>query len=423
MGDGSGGAGSALWHGQAQMPAAGRTRLTITGGDGAYVTTDDGRRLLDATAGLWHANVGHGRESIARVAYEQMCRLETYHCFGRFTNGPAQQLADRLAGMGPIRDAKVMLTSGGSDSVDLAAKLVRRHWQLEGRPERTVIVSRERGYHGLHAYGTSVAGLEYNREGYGTDSLVPDTVRIPTHDLDAAKGVLTDLGPDRVAAVVTEPVIGTGGVHGPRPGYLSGLQELAREIGALFVVDEVITGFGRTGRMFACERWGLEPDLVTLAKGLTSGYAPLGAVLVSPRIADRFFTDPPAGPPAPMFRHGLTYSGHATACAVAQANLDILDAEGLVARAAVLEGVLEKALDPLRAHRLVAEVRAGAGFLAGVALTPDVRADDVAAACIEAGVALRAIHENTLQICPPFVVTDDEVAQVAGTVTAALDAC
>lgn len=403
------------------MPAAQGARLTITSGDGAYITTADGQRLLDATAGLWHANVGHGRESIARAAYEQMCRLETYHCFGRFANEPALNLADRLAAIGPVRDPKVMLTSGGSDSVDLACKLARRHFALEGRPERTVIVSRERGYHGLHAYGTSVAGLEYNREGYGTESLVPDTLRIPTHDLDAAKGLLTDIGPERVAAIVAEPVIGTGGVHGPRPGYLEGLAGLAREIGALFVVDEVITGFGRTGRMFASQRWGLEPDMVTLAKGITSGYAPLGAVMVAPRIADRFFTDPQDGPPAPMFRHGLTYSGHATACAVAEANLDILAEEDLVARAADLEVVLDKALDPLRSHPLVAEVRAGAGFLAGVALTPEAAADEIAAACVDAGVALRAIHENTLQICPPFVVTDDEVAHIADTVAAALD--
>lgn len=413
--------GTALWHAQAQMPAATRTRLTITGGDGAYVTTADGRRLLDATAGLWHANVGHGREELARAAYQQMRTLETYHCFGRFANEPALRLADRLAAAGPVRGTKVMLTSGGSDSIDLACKLARRHWQLEGRPERTVLVSRERGYHGLHAYGTSVTGLDYNREGYGTESLVGDTVRVPTHDLDAAKGVLTDLGPERIAAVVSEPVIGTGGVHGPRPGYLEGLQELAREIGALFVVDEVITGFGRTGRLFACERWGLEPDMVTLAKGVTSGYAPLGAVLVAPRVADRFFADAPDGTPAPMFRHGLTYSGHATACVVAEANLDLLDAEGLVARAAELEGVLDRALDPLREHPSVAEVRAGAGFLAGVALAEGVRADAVAAACTDAGVILRAIHENTLQICPPFVVTDDEVGHIADTVRSVLD--
>lgn len=413
---------TALWNGQAHMPTTERTRLTIVEGDGAYVTTADGARLLDATAGLWHANVGHGRESIARAAYEQMCRLETYHCFGRFANEPAMHLADRLAAIGPVPDAKVMLTSGGSDSVDLAAKLARRHWQLEGQPERTVIVSRERAYHGLHGFGTSLTGLEYNREGYGTASLVPDTVPVPTHDLDAARAVLADVGPERIAAIITEPVIGTGGVHGPTPGYLEGLQHLAAETGALFIVDEVITGFGRTGRMFGSERWGLAPDMVAIAKGLTSGYAPLGGVLIAPRVAGRFFTDDAETGPAPTFRHGLTYSGHATACAVAEANLDVLEDEDLVARAGALEDVLDKALDPLRDHPLVAEVLAGAGFLAGVALRADVPADAVATACTDNGVLLRAIHENTLQICPPFVVTDDEVGHLADTVRAVLDA-
>ncbi len=410
--------GTALWHGQAHMPTTARNRLVITGGDGAYVTTDDGRRLLDGTAGLWHANVGHGRERIARAAYDQMCRLETYHCFGRFANEPALHLADRLADLGPVEDAKVMLTSGGSDSVDLACKLALRHAQLRGERERTVLVSRERAYHGLHGFGTSIAGLPYNRDGYGSPSLVPDTARVPTDDLDGARARIERIGPERIAAIVTEPVIGTGGVHGPAEGYLEGLQALAREIGALFVVDEVITGFGRTGRWFAAQRWGLDPDLVTLAKGLTSGYAPLGAVLVSPRVADRFFAD---GPDTPMFRHGLTYSGHATACAVAEANLDVLAEEELVARAAAGEDVLTKVLDPLRDHPLVAEVRSGSGFLAGVALRADVDAAAVATDVTEDGVILRAIHENTLQICPPFVVTDDEVARIATTIRSALD--
>jgi adenosylmethionine-8-amino-7-oxononanoate aminotransferase len=410
--------GEALWHGQAHMPTTARTRLTIAGGDGAYVTTDDGRRLLDATAGLWHTNVGHGRERIARAAYDQMCRLETYHCFGRFANEPALRLADRLSALGPVPGAKVMLTSGGSDSVDLACKLALRHAQLSGDTTRTVLVSRERAYHGLHGLGTSIAGLPYNRDGYGTPSLVPDTARIPTNDLDGARDQIEEIGPERVAAIVAEPVIGTGGVHGPSEGYLEGLQALAREIGALFVADEVITGFGRTGRMLASERWDLQPDIITLAKGLTSGYAPLGAVLVAPRVADRFFAD---GPDTPMFRHGLTYSGHATACAVAEANLDILAEEELVARAAALEDVLTKVLDPLRDHPLVTEVRSGAGFLAGVALRADVDGAAVAADATDSGVILRAIHENTLQICPPFVVTDDEVAHIATTIRTALD--
>ena len=393
----------------------------ITGGEGAWLETDDGRRLLDATASLWHANVGHGRERIARAAYEQMRKLETYHTFGRFANEPALRLADRLVALGPIPEAKVMLTSGGSDSVDLACKLARRHWQLEGRAQKVMILSRHRAYHGLHAYGTSIAGLPYNRDGYGTDSLVPETARIATNDLDEVRAQLEAIGPENVAAVIAEPVIGTGGVIGPADGYLEGLAALAREHEILLIADEVITGFGRTGRMFGSERYDVVPDLVTMAKGITSGYAPLGGVLVSPRIADRFFAGA-AGGDAPVFRHGLTYSGHATACVVAEANLDLIEEEGLVERAAYLEGVLEKAVAPLRTHDLVADVRAGAAFMAGVQLRADVSGDAVAEACTDAGVLVRTIHDNTLQICPPFVTSEDEVLLIAQTITEALDA-
>jgi adenosylmethionine-8-amino-7-oxononanoate aminotransferase len=410
--------GSSLWNPQAHMPTAQAKRLVITGGEGAWLETSGGQRLLDATASLWHANIGHGRERPARAAYDQMKRLETYHTFGRFANEPALRLADRLVGIGPVADAKVMLTSGGSDSVDLACKLARRHWQLEGRPEKKVILSRIGAYHGLHAFGTSVAGLPYNREGYGTESLVPETARVSTNDIAEVRRTVTELGPENIAAIIAEPVIGTGGVIGPAEGYLPGLQELCRAHDILFIADEVITGFGRTGELFASQRWDIRPDMVTMAKGITSGYAPLGGVLVSPRVADRFF----AGPDAPIFRHGLTYSGHATACAVALANLDVLDEEGLVAQSRWLESVLEKAVEPLRDHALVEEVRAGAGFMAGIHLHAHVDGDAVAEACTDAGVLIRVIHDNTLQICPPFVTSEEEVDLIASTIAAALDA-
>jgi adenosylmethionine-8-amino-7-oxononanoate aminotransferase len=413
-------AGEALWNPQAHMPTARAKRLVITGGDGAWLTTSTGQRLLDATSSLWHANVGHGRERIARAAYDQMRKLETYHTFGRLANEPALRLADRLAALGPIPDAKVMLTSGGSDSVDLACKLARRHWQLEGREQKKVILSRHGAYHGLHAFGTSIAGLQYNRDGYGTDSLVPETARISTNDINQVRTQVEQIGPGNVAAIIAEPVIGTGGVVGPADGYLESLAALAREHDILLIADEVITGFGRTGRMFGSHRYGITPDLMTMAKGITSGYAPLGGVLVSPRVADRFFAGPPDGD-APMFRHGLTYSGHATACVVAEANLDVIEEEDLVQRAAYLETVLEKAVGPLRTHDLVAEVRAGAAFMAGVQLRDDVSGDAVAEACTDAGVLIRTIHNNTLQICPPFVTTEDEITLIAQTIARALD--
>ena len=402
------------------MPTARAERIVITSGDGAWLTASTGQRLLDATASLWHANVGHGRESIAKAAYDQMRTLETFHTFGRVANEPALRLADRVAALGPIPDAKVMLTSGGSDSVDLACKLARRHWQLEGRPTKKAILSRHGAYHGLHAFGTSITGLPYNRDGYGSDSLVPETALIATNDIDAVRTHIEEIGPENIAALIAEPVIGTGGVIGPVPGYLEGLADICRTHDILLIADEVITGFGRTGRMFACERYGIEPDLVTMAKGVTSGYAPLGGVLVSPRVADRFFAGA-AGGDAPMFRHGLTYSGHATACAIAEANLDILEEENLVARAAQLEGVLATAVEPLGHHELVAEVRAGHGFMAGVQLREDVSGDRIVHLCTEAGVLIRTIHNNTLQICPPFVTTEEEVVLITTTIADALD--
>jgi adenosylmethionine-8-amino-7-oxononanoate aminotransferase len=413
------GGGAALWNPQAHMPTARAKRLVITGGDGAWLTTSTGQRLLDATASLWHANIGHGRERMARAAYEQMRKLETYHTFGRFANEPALRLADRLVALGPIPGAKVMLTSGGSDSVDLACKLARRHWQLEGRGQKTVILSRHRAYHGLHAFGTSIAGLQYNRDGYGTESLIPETARIATNDMDLVRRQLEQIGPDNVAAIIAEPVIGTGGVVGPADGYLQGLAALASEHEILLIADEVITGFGRAGQMFASQRYGITPDLMTMAKGITSGYAPLGGVLVSPRVADRFFA---GNGDAPIFRHGLTYSGHATGCVVAETNIDVIEEENLVERAAHLETVLAKAVEPLRTHELVADVRAGAAFMAGIQLRDDVSGDAVAEACTEAGVLTRTIHDNTLQICPPFVTSEDEVALIAQTIADALDA-
>lgn len=399
------------------MPSAQSGRIVISEGHGAWLTTSTGQRLLDAPAGLWHANIGHGREEIALAAFEQMKKLETYHTFGRFTNEPALRLADRVADLVPIPDAKIMLTSGGSDSVELACKLARRHWQLEGHPERRYILSRDHAYHGLHTFGTSITGLEYNREGYGTESLVPETARIDTFDIDLVAKQIEAIGPHRIAAVIAEPVIGTGGVFGPTTGYFEGLHRLADAYGFLVIADEVITGFGRCGEMFASTRYDVRPDIITMAKGLTSGYAALGAVAVAPRVAERFFADTDS----PMFRHGLTYSGHATACVVAEANLDIVEREGLVARAGELEGVLARALAPLRDHALVEDVRTGSGFMAGVQLRPDVSADKVAIACTEAGVLMRLIHNNTLHISPPFVVTDDEVALMATTITSALD--
>ncbi len=182
--------GSAMWSPQAQMASIEDDRLVIVRGRGAELETDDGRRLLDATAGLWHANIGHGRARLADAAAAQMRELETYHTFGRITNDQALRLADRVAALGPIDDAKVFWGSGGSDAVDTAAKLARRLWQHAGQANKRIIISRDGGYHGLHGFGTSLAGIPFNREGYGSESLIPETARVPTNDADALEDTI-----------------------------------------------------------------------------------------------------------------------------------------------------------------------------------------------------------------------------------------
>ncbi|GAA0187773.1 aspartate aminotransferase family protein [Glutamicibacter creatinolyticus] len=398
--------GPALWPAQAHTPSVLGRQLIVERGEGCWLYTTDGRKLFDGTAGLWHANVGHGHPELAQAAYEQMLQLETYHIFARYSNDKALQLGEKLAAISPIERAKVILNSGGSDAIDVACKLARRHWQREGRTSKKVILSREFAYHGLHAYGTSIAGLEFNREGYGSESLVPETARISFNDPAQVEEVIQRIGAENIAALVTEAVQGTGGVNPPTPGYLETIARLCRENDILLILDEVITGFGRMGTMFAAEYYGLEPDMITFAKGVTSGYAPLGGVMVAPRLWEPFYVD---APDTPIFRHGATYAGHATACAVALKHLEILEREQLVPRVAELESVLRQALEDLAARvEAVTEVRS-AGLLGGVTLDASLSAEQVCDDLVELGFIGRPLRGNTIQISPPFIITDAEL--------------
>ncbi|MEV5084558.1 aminotransferase class III-fold pyridoxal phosphate-dependent enzyme [Streptomyces sp. NPDC056159] len=400
--------GPALWSAQAHMPSVLGRQLVVERAEGCYLFTRDGRRLFDGTAGLWHANVGHSRPELAEAAYRQMQQLETYHIFGRYVNDRALELGERLAALSPINDAKVILNSGGSDAIDVACKLARRHWQREGHPTKTVILSREFAYHGLHAYGTSIAGLDFNRAGYGTESLVPETARVSTYDIAAVERTVNEIGAENIAALVAEPIQGTGGVNPPAPGYLEGMQRICRENDILLIADEVITGFGRTGHWFASQRYDIQPDLLTFAKGVTSGYAPLGGVLVSPEIWQPFYRD---SSETPIFRHGATYAGHATASAVALRNLDLLEDDELLPRVSELEALLSSELTQLQGHPAVAETRV-AGLLGGVALADHLSAEAVTDALIERDFITRPLRGNTVQISPPFITTDAEIKQL-----------
>jgi adenosylmethionine-8-amino-7-oxononanoate aminotransferase len=414
---------SSLWHPFADMAAVQRDgALTLVRGSGAHVWDDAGRRYLDATASLWYCNVGWGRTGIADAVAAQMAELPAYSTFGDITNRPAEQLADRVAGIAPVAGSKVFLTSGGSDSIDTATKMARRYWQLRDQPGRTVLIRREKAYHGMHTAGTSLAGIPANAAGHG--ELIEDVEEAPWDDAEALAALIERTGPDRVAAFFCEPVIGAGGVFPPPDGYLAAVRGICRETGVLFVADEVITGFGRCGDWFASSRFGLEPDILTCAKGITSGYLPMGAVLASPEVAEPFWADG-----AGVWRHGYTYSGHAAVAAAALANLDIIEREDLCARALELEGSLFDALKPVAGHELVDEVRGGVGVLAAVQLTADaMRADPrlparVGAACREAGVLVRPLVGGAIAVSPPLVVGDAELDELGEGFRAALDAC
>lgn len=401
---------SSFWHPFAAMGAVRDAELVLVHGDDVWVTDDAGHRYLDATASLWCVNVGHGRAEIADAVRRQMGELATYQTFGDFTNAPARELCDRLTALAPVPGARVFLGNGGGDAIDTAAKLAREFFARTGRPERTVLVSRRHSYHGTHGFGTALAGMPANRF---AAPFVPDVVTVPHDDVAALEEVLAGGG---VAAFLAEPVIGAGGVLPPAPGYLEGAAEACRRHGALFVADSVICGFGRLGSWFGVERFGLEPDMIVFAKGVTSGYLPLGGLVVHGRVAEPFWADGAA-----PFRHGATYAGHPTACAAALANIDVLEREDLLARALVLEGELHAALSTLGDHKGVTEVRGGVGVLGALELDPALAPPAVARAARERGVLVRPMT-SALGFSPPLTARPEHLDLLVDAVRGALDA-
>jgi putrescine---pyruvate transaminase len=405
-----------FWNPMANMGAIRDRAITIVRGSGSTVWDDEGKAYLDATASLWYCNIGHGRAELAEAADAQMRTLEAFQTYERYTSPPAEALADRVSALAPMEGAKVFFSSGGGDSIDTAAKLSRAYWTAVGKPDKRLIISRQFAYHGSNAYGTALGGMVALVEPYGR--LVPEVAQVPWNDADALAATIDDIGPENVAAFFAEPVVGAGGVMLPPDGYFDAVQRVCRERDVLLVVDEVITGFGRLGRWFGSERLGIAPDLMTCAKGISSGYIPLGAVIVSARVAEPFWQPGTVH----AFRHGYTYSGHTTACAVALANLDVIEREGLVDRVAQLEPVLDATLRPLESHALVAEVRAGLGLLGAVELTDGAKLAAVVDEARARGVLVRGLRGVALQISPPFVVTEDELSTLGRVLAESLDA-
>jgi putrescine---pyruvate transaminase len=411
-----------FWHPFASMGAVEAAgELTIVRGEGAYVFDDRGRRLFDSAGALWYANVGHGRSELADAAAAQIRKIAAFSNYAELVTEPTAELAARVAAVAPSAGSKVFFTGGGGESIETAAKLALRFWQEEGQPDKQVLISRTNAYHGSNGIGTGLGGIPANRAGY--DRLLPDWRVVEWDDLGALEQTIAEAGAGRVAAFFCEPIVGAGGVLIPPEGYLAEAAAICRRNDVLFVADEVITGFGRVGEWFASTRFGIEPDLITCAKGITSGYLPLGAVVASARVAEPFFR---AG--APVWRHGYTYSGHATAAAVGLANLDIIEREGLIARVRELEGQLAAALEPLTRLPGVDGVRAGTGLLAAVALSAEARAQDplwagkVAAALPDHGVIGRLLADGSLQISPPFVSTPEDFALLADAISKAVEA-
>jgi adenosylmethionine-8-amino-7-oxononanoate aminotransferase len=412
-----------MWNSFANMASFAGRALEIVRGQGATVFDAAGRPYLDALASLWYCNVGHGRAELADAAAAQMRQLAGFQTFESYTNPPAEALARRIADLAPVPDAKVFFTpGGGSDAVDTAAKLARAYWHADGQPGKQVIISRSHAYHGMNAYGTTLGGIPANAEPFGL--LVSGVEHVPWDDAEALDKLIGQIGAERVGAFFCEPVIGAGGVYRPPDGYLARVQEICRLHDVLFVADEVITGFGRVGAWLGSERFAIEPDMITAAKGLTSGYAPLGAVIAGPRVSEPFWR--PGS--AEIFRHGYTYSAHPTACAVGLANLDLIEREQLIGRVNELEPVLAEKLRPLADHDLVSEVRAGTGLLAAVEITQDARTADpgigprLVAEIRDRGVITRLVRGVALQVSPPFIITEQEIERIAETFAAALDA-
>lgn len=372
--------------------------ITLVKGDGAVVTDSEGRDYIDALASLWYVQVGHGCRPIIEAVQGQMEQLATFHTFDRFANEPSEALAARVVEVSPFDDARVFLTNSGSESVDTAMKLARVAQAQAGNPDKTIIISRDRAYHGVNYGGMTAQGLPLNKEGFGP--LLPDVVQVPADDLEAMATMFAENG-DRIAAVITEPVQGAGGVYPPPDGYLEGLRRLCDQHGAFLIFDEVICGFGRLGTWTAAEYFGVTPDMITFAKGVSSGYLPVAGVMVSRPVLDPLEADATW-----LLRHGYTYSGHPTAAAAALANLAVLG-DGLIERAVKVGQRLGEGLRSLAADGIVAEAR-GVGAVWAVQLHDGADATPVRDAMLLKGVIPRNIG-SAVGFCPPLVITDSQI--------------
>jgi adenosylmethionine-8-amino-7-oxononanoate aminotransferase len=414
----------------------------LESGKGAYLTDTQGRTVLDGFSGLWCVNAGYGQESVVRAATEQMLRLPYATTYFHYGSEPAIRLAGRLAELAPGDLDHVFFTLGGSDAVDSTLRFIRIYWESLGKPGRRHIVSLERGYHGSSSSGAAVTALPVFHRGVGA---VPTQHYIASPDpyrhaaTDGAAIIAASLAelralverlPDQVAAFFCEPIQGSGGVLVPPDGWLRAMREECRAHGILFVADEVITGFGRTGPLFACEHEGVVPDFMTLAKGLTSGYVPMGAVMIADPVY-RVIADANGG--TTPLGHGLTYSAHPVSAAVGLEVLRLYTEEGILDNGARMGALLQSGLrQRFGAHPLVGDIR-GRGMLAALELVSDKArktpfpahaglADALTAQGWNNRLVFRAFADGVIGLAPPLCCTEDDIETLLNRLGATLDA-
>lgn len=420
--------------------------VVISRADGLRVTDHRGREFLDAGGGLWCMNVGYGRQAIADVAAAQMAKLPYFHSFGLFSNEPLIRLADRLLKLAPPGMTRAVFCSSGSEANDTQIKIVRRYNNLLGRPEKKKIIARRSSYHGSTVGAGSLSGLPMMHATF--DLPIPGILHTLSTDyhrrpkpietpeqftkylVDNLTQLIESEGPHTIAAFIAEPITGTGGVLVPPPGYFVEVKRVLDHYDILLIADEVITGFGRTGSWFASPPLQLKPDLMTIAKGLTSGYFPMSGCLLSAKVADVLYADTSAHA---MFAHGFTWSGHPVGAAIANANIDIMEREDLPGNAArVGVYLMERLRERFQGHPLVGEIR-GKGLLLGVELDADPATRRpfaqygkvgslLSKACFEERLLVRGGHDRTMAaLAPPLIATRADVDEIVARLGRAID--
>jgi adenosylmethionine-8-amino-7-oxononanoate aminotransferase len=408
--------------------------MVLASGRGAWLTDLRGRELLDAFAGLWCVNIGYGQESVVQAATAQMRALPYATGYFGFASEPAIRLAAKLVEITPPALTRAYLTLGGSEAVDAAVRFIVQYWNARGRPGKKHFISLERGYHGSSSTGAGLTALPAFHRGF--DLPLPtqhyiasphpyrhpqggDAASLIAASVAALRAKVAELGAENVAAFFCEPIQGSGGVIVPPPGWLKAMRDAARELDILFVVDEVITGFGRTGPMFACDAEGVEPDLMTLAKGLTAGYVPMGATMLSEAVYATIADAAPAGAP---IGHGATYSAHPVGAAVALEVLRLYDEGGILANGQRVAPHFAAGLDALRDHPLVGDAR-HRGLLGALELVSDKATkrgfdaalglpDRLFAAAYRNGVVFRCFGDAVLGFAPALTFTEAELEQL-----------